>query len=389
MVIGAGPAIGLGLSVALVIGGVGAVHADQLGDQDRAATAAALTVEQARVDRSLHAQAVRLTGQATAYAAATRETALVAARTALDAAQVVVTVAAPVVGPETASPLDRAVADLAALVKAAPDPSQVMRPPVPPGSPAVELDIAAEPLPAPPPPPEPAGQAAPLLAPPSAAGSPSAVEALDLGVSLRMMAAAEEVTALSVQLQATADAVAAQIAAAEQAAAAAAASATAAAAAAAAGVSQRIAVAATAPNGEIPREVLCSPAFARQALLRCDAAAALDQLNAAYSADVGRSLVVVSTYRDLQEQVAIKATRGWLAAAPGTSNHGLGIAVDFADFGDVSQFDTAAYQWMTLNAGRFGFVHPAGMSPGGAGPQEPWHWEYGPDKGLLPASARV
>jgi len=35
-----------------------------------------------------------------------------------------------------------------------------------------------------------------------------------------------------------------------------------------------------------------------------------------------------------------------------------------------------AFDWLTANAGRFGWVHPPWAQPGGSKP-EPWHWEYG------------
>ena len=45
--------------------------------------------------------------------------------------------------------------------------------------------------------------------------------------------------------------------------------------------------------------------------------------------------------------------------------------VDFDGFGGVGQFGDADYLWMKDNAGRFGWVHPSIMEPGGGGPQEP------------------
>lgn len=142
---------------------------------------------------------------------------------------------------------------------------------------------------------------------------------------------------------------------------------------------RKIAVAVDSANGAIPRDVLCAPAFAPDALLRCDAAEALDRLNAAYRADHGRDLRVVSSYRSYAMQVSTKASRGSLAARPGTSNHGRGIAVDLGGFGSVGQFNDPDYLWMREHAGEFGWYHPAIMRPGGGGPQEPWHWEYGTD----------
>ena len=129
-------------------------------------------------------------------------------------------------------------------------------------------------------------------------------------------------------------------------------------------------------NGELPLDELCGVPFAPGALLRCDAADALEDLNAAYRADHGTDLAVVSAYRSLGEQAAVRLTRGALAAAPGRSNHGWGIAVDLGGFGGVGDFTDPDYLWMQENAARFGWHHPRIMEPGGGGPQEPWHWEY-------------
>ncbi len=63
-----------------------------------------------------------------------------------------------------------------------------------------------------------------------------------------------------------------------------------------------------------------------------------------------------------------------LAAVPGTSNHGRGLAVDLC--GGAERFDGAAHRWLQANAGRFGWVHPAWARQGGRR-EEPWHWEYG------------
>ena len=205
---------------------------------------------------------------------------------------------------------------------------------------------------------------------------PTPLDALDVDTSLRMIAAAEEVIALSAQVQATAEAT---IAAAEAAARAAAEAAAAAAAAQAAAEEEarRVAVVADAANGALPRDQLCGVSFARGVELRCDAADALEDLNVAFRDRFGRDLRVVSSYRDYAAQVATKQAKGSLAGAPGTSNHGLGLAVDLDGFGALGQFDLPTYRWMREHAGDYGWHHPSYMQPGGAGPAEPWHWEFG------------
>ncbi len=121
-------------------------------------------------------------------------------------------------------------------------------------------------------------------------------------------------------------------------------------------------------NGFLPASALCPIGVPGHAL-RADAAAAFKELNAAY----GGGLCVTDSYRSYAAQVDVYQRKPGLAAVPGTSNHGWGIAVDFC--GGVQSFGTPAYQWMKANAPRFGWVHPSWAEPGGSKP-EPWHWEF-------------
>ncbi len=69
----------------------------------------------------------------------------------------------------------------------------------------------------------------------------------------------------------------------------------------------------------------------------------------------------------------MRAAKPTLAAVPGTSNHGWGVALDLCD--GVERFDTPAHRWLQENAAAFGWFHPAWAQQGGSKP-EPWHWEY-------------
>ncbi|WP_460444659.1 D-alanyl-D-alanine carboxypeptidase family protein [Angustibacter aerolatus] len=129
-------------------------------------------------------------------------------------------------------------------------------------------------------------------------------------------------------------------------------------------------------NGRIPAVVLCHPRSAPAQLVRCDAARALDAMSAAYRASSvsgGRDLAVTDSYRSYAAQVSTKARKGNLAATPGTSNHGWGLAIDFG--GGIQTTGSTAHAWMLTHAGHYGWVHPAWARPGGSKP-EPWHWEY-------------
>ena len=127
-------------------------------------------------------------------------------------------------------------------------------------------------------------------------------------------------------------------------------------------------------NGSIPLKVLCTVAFAPSQHLRCDAAEALARLNAAYRVDFGHDLVITGSYRTLEEQVATRAAKGSMAATPGTSNHGWGLAVDLDE---ADGYRSAQYTWLKANAMTYGWHHPTYMDEGGRGPHEPWHWEFG------------
>ena len=126
-------------------------------------------------------------------------------------------------------------------------------------------------------------------------------------------------------------------------------------------------------NGRIPTSALCALPGHEGHRLRADAARALVRLSEAYLADTGRQMCLTDTYRSYEAQRALRWQKGRLAAAPGTSNHGTGIAVDFC--GGIESFGTRAHRWMQARAGEFGWVHPSWARAGGRKP-EPWHWEY-------------
>ena len=127
-------------------------------------------------------------------------------------------------------------------------------------------------------------------------------------------------------------------------------------------------------NGDIPLKVLCAVAFAPSQHLRCDAAEALARLNAAYRVDFGHDLKISGSYRTLEEQISTRAAKGTMAAVPGTSNHGWGLAIDLDQ---ANGYRSAQYAWLKANAMTYGWHHPVYMDEGGRGPHEPWHWEFG------------
>ncbi len=130
---------------------------------------------------------------------------------------------------------------------------------------------------------------------------------------------------------------------------------------------------ATYPNGMIPATALCPLYAAPDRGLRRDAAIAFNAMSQAYEQQTGSPLCVTDAYRPIAEQIAVKLATPRLAATPGTSQHGLGLAVDLC--GGVQSFASPAHLWMQRNAPLYGWFHPAWAEPTGVLP-EPWHWQF-------------
>lgn len=126
-------------------------------------------------------------------------------------------------------------------------------------------------------------------------------------------------------------------------------------------------------NGMLDPSTLCPLDDAPGHALRPDAAAAFNAMNAAREAEGLGPLCVGDSYRSYSAQVQVFASKPHLAAVPGSSNHGWGVAVDFSC--GVQTFGSPEHQWMQANAGRFGWFHPDWAQAGGSRP-EAWHWEF-------------
>jgi cell wall-associated NlpC family hydrolase len=126
------------------------------------------------------------------------------------------------------------------------------------------------------------------------------------------------------------------------------------------------------PNGFIPLTALC-PIGVADHVLRCDAAESFQAMSAAFAATFGRPLCVTDSYRTFDQQVRLYALKPALAAIPGTSNHGWGLALDLC--GGAESFGTPQYAWLTAYGPRFGWSNPPWALPG-RGREEPWHWEF-------------
>jgi LAS superfamily LD-carboxypeptidase LdcB len=124
------------------------------------------------------------------------------------------------------------------------------------------------------------------------------------------------------------------------------------------------------PNGLIPARYLCKLPQ-KGAMLRADAARAFYKLNDAYKRRFGHQMCVTDSYRSLSAQQTVYAQRPGFAAVPGTSNHGLGTAVDLCD--GVQNQGSVQFNWLRANSQTYGWFHPSWAY---SSPFEPWHWEY-------------
>jgi hypothetical protein len=128
-------------------------------------------------------------------------------------------------------------------------------------------------------------------------------------------------------------------------------------------------------NGQIPAALLCPLWGSPGNMLRTDAATAFNAMSKAYAARFGHPICVTDSYRSYAAQVDVRARKPTLAAVPGTSNHGWGLAVDLCD--GVQTFGSPTHEWLRSAAPVFGWFHPAWAEPTGSKP-EPWHFEFSP-----------
>jgi hypothetical protein len=92
----------------------------------------------------------------------------------------------------------------------------------------------------------------------------------------------------------------------------------------------------------------------------------------------GINLGITDSYRTYSEQVDLKRRKPNLAATPGTSKHGIGLAFDLTGTNGTSK--EVAYQWLAKNAPAMGWANfVGGYEPDTRGKGntqlEPWHWQ--------------
>jgi hypothetical protein len=124
-------------------------------------------------------------------------------------------------------------------------------------------------------------------------------------------------------------------------------------------------------NGRIPASALCTLWADRSHRLRSDAATSFDALAHAYQQHFGSKPCITDSYRSLAAQIDVYRRKPGLAAHPGYSNHGWGLALDLC--GGLQTAGSPQDVWMHENAEQFGWIHPAWAEPSGSKP-EAWHW---------------
>lgn len=125
--------------------------------------------------------------------------------------------------------------------------------------------------------------------------------------------------------------------------------------------------AATGGNGRLPESMLANIGAGHK--LQPSAAQAYTRMEEAARKD-GITWSITDSYRDYASQVRLAQqkglySQGGLAATPGKSNHGWGLAVDLGS--GANQKGSKQNEWLQRNAASFGFSTI---------PREPWHWEF-------------
>lgn len=102
-----------------------------------------------------------------------------------------------------------------------------------------------------------------------------------------------------------------------------------------------------------------------------------------------KTIQIGSLFRSISKQEELRVEYGTSAAVPGTSKHGLGIAVDlgfyekdgtYAEIRKMTNrnqtrgFQSEQYKWLFFNSYLYGFVPRESLRNGGT--DEWWHWEY-------------
>lgn len=96
-------------------------------------------------------------------------------------------------------------------------------------------------------------------------------------------------------------------------------------------------------NGDVPAGELCRLPVSGH-LLHPDAARGWWRLNQNFTRRFDRGICVTDSYRSYEAQSAVYGAKPGLAAVPGTSNHGWGVALDMC--GGIESYSSSQHRWI-------------------------------------------
>lgn len=129
-------------------------------------------------------------------------------------------------------------------------------------------------------------------------------------------------------------------------------------------------------NGKVPERMLVAIGWDKErTLVAAPALKDLNRLNAAFKKKFGRNLDIDLAYRTRATQDAYWVALGpYIAARPGTSNHGWGTAIDVPETYDYS-FRGKYHKWLKANSKKYNWVHRRILEEGSPY-AEAWHFDY-------------
>lgn len=129
-------------------------------------------------------------------------------------------------------------------------------------------------------------------------------------------------------------------------------------------------------NGAVPERMLVAIGWdTEKTLIAAPAVNDLNRLNAAFKKKFGKNLDIDLAYRTRATQDTYWIELGpYIAAKPGTSNHGWGTAIDFPETYNYS-FSGKYYKWLKANSKNYNWTHRKNLEEGSPY-AEAWHFEY-------------
>ncbi|WP_066041886.1 M15 family metallopeptidase [Herbiconiux solani] len=129
-------------------------------------------------------------------------------------------------------------------------------------------------------------------------------------------------------------------------------------------------------NGDVAAKRLMLDFDGLGHFLQPAAARSLRAFAEAFEAAFGVAFTISEAFRDIPTQQYLynlyRSGKGNVAAVPGTSSHGQGLAVDINSWVYGNGGNTDRHRWLVANAPRFGWSWELVGKPSG----EPWHFNY-------------